>query len=713
MVAGINDALVDNGVVSWPNEAVGFEVCSKIAADLDGPDVLPEGGLSGESALLIGNRIKEASELLIANGYGQDPESALRTKQAAEMNFEDRAAMVAEACMSKAAAEASLTDVGPNTAESAAQTDQHAALDLKNRAMNKYLTGVGRTMFPSGGVIGQQMMAPERQSGPAISNSLTSLDKQANVSRREMAEYLAGLGLSPQQIAEQLGPEPRMDKLREGLGRAGGTIADYLGRIPTNPFAGAGGQGVLGGAKHIGGNLLRHPGTHAAALATALYGGNKLIKGLTADKADADAFMQAAADGGNAEMADYLASKQANEDMAAADLAEASDMTPGPTPGALQRAMMFLSGLKNRIPSFRPSPEAVAAASGLGEEGAPGMEVMAHLLDGVKTAEDAEAALQHVFELQVANEKTASVQLYEAVQEKVADEAAAAAQGAKEAPGALRQAGAAIMRNKLRTGAALAGTAAAFYGGKKYLDHRKAKREEAAKKEEESKAEEKAAALLEYLKQASEGEAAAKAVTDAGKEAPGAFRRAGEAVMRNKLRTGAALAGTAAAFYGGKKYLDHRKAKKEEAARQQEMSPKAASLLEYLKAAADGSLTDVGENTPESAALTDSVAELDMQNRSPNEYLMGVGKTRMSNKGQVYAVEDAGQDNPVQTHNLPTDETKSAELAYVNNFRKIAADLGPYLPATMSRDEKVAHLQTMLGLPPSERVQYVQALRAG
>jgi hypothetical protein len=180
MVSGINDALVDSGAVMWPNEQVGFEVCSKIAADLDGPDMLPDGGLAPDSALLIGGRLKEASDYLLQNGYVPTQESQYIAKVASEMNFADRAAGVASACMDKAAADASLTNVGPNTAESAAQTDQHAALDLRNRAINEYLAGVGHTRFPTGGIVGQQMVAPGRMMSPAFSNSLTSLDKQAD-----------------------------------------------------------------------------------------------------------------------------------------------------------------------------------------------------------------------------------------------------------------------------------------------------------------------------------------------------------------------------------------------------------------------------------------------------------------------------------------------------------------------------------------------------
>ncbi|MGA1354655.1 MAG: hypothetical protein ACO32I_07790, partial [Candidatus Limnocylindrus sp.] len=265
-------------------------------------------------------------------------------------------------------------------------------------------------------------------------------------------------------------------------------------------------------------------------------------------------------------------------------------------------------------------------------------------------------------------------------------------------------------------GTHLLGAAGLAYGGKKLYDKYKEDKEEGAKE----------AAYLEFLaeKYAAEGD---KNLSDKAKEMAGKVKEKALAYARSAKENpfakatrdkgvmevakavgkhpGTHLVGAAGLAYGGKKLYDKYKEDKED--------EKSAALLEYLKAAADGSLTDVGENTPESAAHSDSVAALDLKNRAVNEYLMGVGKTRMPNKGQVYAVEPADQDDPVHAHNLPTDETKSAELAYVNNFRKIAADLGPYLPATMSRDEKVAHLQTMLGLPPAERVEYVQALHAG
>lgn len=478
MVAGINDALVDRGLVSWPNEAVGFEVCSKLAEELDGPDMLPDGGLEAESAVMIGRSLKEAADTLQAEGYGPDEAAVERTKQAAAMDFESRAAMIAEACMTKAAEDASLTDVGPNTFESAVQTDQHAALDHKNRAANKYLMGVGRTAFPSGGVVGQQMMHPERQHGPSITNSLTALDKQAN---------------------EEMSAEDLQDDGEDDMHGAEGD------------------EGDMPGAEDV-------------------------------------------------------------------------------DPEELERTIMFLQALQHKgIDASHP--EAQVAAAGLSQDGEKGMEVMAHILDTMKTAEHGAAMLNEVIQVQDAHYKLASQNLVQAVDYVV-----------------------------------------------------------------------KTAAEMEESDNASEHASDEDEAEDEDEDAS-----------------------------------ERRKAKKE----------KEASLLAYLKAAAEGSLTDVDENSEESAAETDSVAELDMHNRAPNEYLTGVGKTRMPNKGQIYAVEHADQDSPVHTDNLPTNETKSAEFAYVNNFRKIASELGPYLPATMSRDEKVAHLQTLMGMPPNERSGYIKALRIG
>jgi hypothetical protein len=600
MVSGINDALVDSGIVSWPNENVGFEVCSKVAADLDGPEMLPEGGLAKESALLIGERLKQASDTLIANGYVADAGTVLRTKQAAAMDFGSRAAMMAEACMSKAAEEASLTSVGPNTAESAVQTDQHAALDQKNRATNKYLMGVGRTAFPNGGVVGQQMLAPGAPN-QAGRNSLTSLDKQAGmldaIKERYQAFKNRGAAAHQQELAQM--------------------------------------------AEHLADPASAHMYTPE-------------------DRASLEQYV-----------ASTLAPKQANEDMSAADLGgqmpegmPPEGMDAAASPGRLERAMAFLRAMKNKIPSFRPSPEAQVAAAGLGEAGTPGMEVMAHVLDTVKTASEAEDVLQQILHHQGEAGELASPELVEAIEHMMARDESPKA-------GVSKEAGVRDMASK---------------------------------------------AFKRVLPEVGSIQHARNILKDRGIDS----QMLALDLARKELGSNVAtLAGkgalTVGAAYGAKKLHD-RVGKKTEpasespAAKEEE---KAAALYAYLKAAAEGSLTDVGENTEESAAHTDSVAELDLKNRAANAYLAGVGNTKMPNKGQVYAVEPAPHHDAVHTDNLPTNETKSAELAYVNTFRKIASELGPYLPATMGREEKVAHLQTLMGLPPGERAGYLKALRAG
>jgi len=802
MVSGINDALVDRGVVSWPNESVGFEVCSKIAADLSGPDMLPDGGLAKESALLIGERIKEASDTLIAEGYGPDASAVLRTKQAAAMDFTDRAAWVAEACMSKAAEEASLTSVGPNTAESAVQTDQHAALDQKNRPTNKYLTGVGRTMFPSGGVVGQQMLAPGAPN-QAGRNSLTALDKQAAYKRAfsvtpsghaldaAMARQSARDSLNEQMAADAygdthpiLGVAQGSNPLRRGLRELSMRRDNYVagkheaGQNAYNPL---GGLLTPSGMGRYGGQAAAAPAaemetkqafslTSAGHELDAARARNMIdsLRGREQAYRDYDATNPHAArdsrekelDARRLEMqarglsydarkheagrnaynplggmltpsrlaeSGFLTDKQANEDMAAGDLGGAA----GEEPGRLERAMMFLRGLKNKLPGFRPSPEAQVAAAGLGEAGTPGMEVMAHVLDTVKTAADAEDVLQQILHHQGEAGELATPELVEAIEHMMAHGESPEAEETKEAafyeeclkiasdesaPPGLRErarklvtenAGKALeyaKNNKLRTAGGALATVGAAYGGKKLYDKLKNRGGQAEETKE--------AGVMSTLRNAAKlPETARRAYQMRGSTVEGQAHNAVQALKSSLKATGKVVGGaaaTAGAAYGAKKLHD-RMSRSEEPTEES----KEAALYAYLKAAAEGSLTDVGENTEESAAHTDSVAELDMKNRAPGAYLAGVGNTQMPNKGQVYAVEPAHQDSPVHTDNLPTNETKSAELAYVSNFRKIASELGPYLPATMDRDEKVAHLQALMGMPPSERSGYLKALRAG
>jgi hypothetical protein len=882
MVSGINDALVDRGVVAWPNEEVGFEVCSKVAAEISGPEMLPEGGLAGGSALLIGRRLKEASDNLAAYGYRPDPASQWRTKQASQMEFTDRAAILAEACMGKAAADASLTNVGTNTAESAVHTDQHAALDQRNRATNKYRVGVGRTAFPNGGVVGQQMVYP---GGPSQAghNSLTSLDKQAGMSDRARAMLIGG-----------------------GIGAAGGGIAGGMSdeeHSARNALLGAGLGGAMGAGAGYGVNeLLAH---RAAAAAPAAAMGNPDMKAESNSRADAyndynaklkqqnidrqlgspegqkfraaeeagafkdhaeNAALRAPKDPaamarreeleaqlreinalvasgqGSAATAfklknikEHLAKmgsfKWASEDMSAADLG-------GADPEEAEKTMMFLQAMKNK--GYDPGGEAQVAAAGLGQAGEPGLEVMAHIIENVKTASEADATFSQILRHQSQTGKLASAQLVNVVEylmqkqafsitdaghaldakrygragdfyhetnkdvldytdkepllshlngedqnrlltkllgqhmdysarehesghnaynpfgglltprdkEKGRKKESAMSDRARAMliGGGIGAAGGGIAggmsdeehsaRNAL-LGAGLGGAmgAGAGYGVNELLAHRAAAAAPAAamgnpdmKAESNSRAD----AYNDYnakLKQqnidrqlgspegqkfraAEEAGAFKDHAENAALRAPKdpaamARREELEAQLREINALVASGQGSAATAFKLKNIKEHLA----KMGSWNQMNKKTSSLLSYLKAAADGSLTDVGPNTEQSAAEHDQFAALDLKNRAANAYLRGVGNTGLSGGKQVFDISKVPGGEAVS--NSLTEGTKSAEVAYVNSFRKIASEMGPHLPATMGRDEKVAHLQTMLGLPPNERVGYLKALRAG
>lgn len=179
MVEGINAKLAEIGEVAWPNEKVASEVCYEISQRLDGPDFLPEGGLSKESAVMIANLIKEANVACIEDG-GVDDATArgyIAKSAAAARDLETLASDVAGNCMLKAAEDTLLHDAGDsgeNTLSAAAANgDPLAKLDLKNRPEGSYNAGRGNTAMPEDvGQVGQTMPHDGAPSMGAVSNSL-------------------------------------------------------------------------------------------------------------------------------------------------------------------------------------------------------------------------------------------------------------------------------------------------------------------------------------------------------------------------------------------------------------------------------------------------------------------------------------------------------------------------------------------------------------
>ena len=172
-------------------------------------------------------------------------------------------------------------------------------------------------------------------------------------------------------------------------------------------------------------------------------------------------------------------------------------------------------------------------------------------------------------------------------------------------------------------------------------------------------------------------------------------------LSKHKKGIGAAVVGAgalAAAGMGAKAMHDKKK-------------EKSAELLALLKSAANGSLTDVGPNTPGAAAKIDQTAKLDLENRSEDEHNVGQGKTKMPSPGQGYAQKQAPKAEEATVSNSLSAKS-AADKAYEEAFRKIAEEHAPNLPAAMSREQKVAALQQLLGLPPGEREGYVMSLYA-
>lgn len=132
------------------------------------------------------------------------------------------------------------------------------------------------------------------------------------------------------------------------------------------------------------------------------------------------------------------------------------------------------------------------------------------------------------------------------------------------------------------------------------------------------------------------------------------------------------------------------------------------------KLAAGGSLTGSKTNTPEDAAKHDQTAKLDQQNRSTNEYLVGVGNTKMPNKGQQLHVEhrsDQPGTKEKSPSTVPSKETKSAaDEAFMVIFRKTAEEVGPHLPTHLEDEAKIAHVRKMMGMTAQERAEYLASL---
>ena len=145
------------------------------------------------------------------------------------------------------------------------------------------------------------------------------------------------------------------------------------------------------------------------------------------------------------------------------------------------------------------------------------------------------------------------------------------------------------------------------------------------------------------------------------------------------------------------------------------MPPKQAAakvndILARVKAAGDGNLLgESAENTLANAAKHDAVAALDQKNRPEGKYNKGPGKTDLPEVGQGATQKKAPQTESTVSNSL--DAEKNAEAAYYAELEKVANQYAGSLPATFTREQKIAAIQHVMGLPPGARGSYIQSLQ--
>lgn len=140
---------------------------------------------------------------------------------------------------------------------------------------------------------------------------------------------------------------------------------------------------------------------------------------------------------------------------------------------------------------------------------------------------------------------------------------------------------------------------------------------------------------------------------------------------------------------------------------------KAASLNELIRKIASGTGSLVTgdnasqSNTPSNASQTSATAALDEKERPQGTYAKGeagVGQTEQKATGSaVVGAEQPHDKAPGKTDagsNSVTEQSKAA--AYVARFEETAREYLPRLPATLSDNEKVAAVKTIMGLDPQE-----------
>lgn len=427
------------------------------------------------------------------------------------------------------------------------------------------------------------------------------------------------------------------------------------------------------------------------------------------------------------EIRNYAASgslKIASEDMVASDLGgPAEGGEEGMDPSTWEKIKAWAMALKNKFPGMRPDQEQVvnAAGAGLAEDPQEGMQVMAHLLDNCKTAEELYSECVNVLQYQQQNNKLASDFTV-----KVASEAAAATntESKEEAVGRLKQLGEKVKKGLGTAGeyvrgkgtsawdwaskkenrgkaiggaAAVTGTLVGLDQARRYYNRRQAAKEEG--KETTASLTDKDVASLGVNPVVDQPLPASlyDRVTGAPRAVGGWLTEDGHRLKRMGGSAAAALA-LAAALEGGRRYMNSRGEEEVSPELMAPGTPDEAKAAAYLKAAAEGSIMAQGGNSLAAAASVDTVAELDKKNRAAGAYSVRQGATSFPEGKQEYAMKSA--------HDLTPEEVE-----YVNGVAKIAEVYGSQIPQRLTESEKTACFQELYAMVPSQRPAFIQSLR--
>lgn len=695
-VRGINDALVDSGYLGWPNEKVGHDVSDQIAEKLaasygEGADVLPQGGLDDERHRGVIHELKTASDRLAASGHAPDP----RLKVASVgMPLGERAAKVAAEAMDKIAS-GSLSDVGQNTPEEAAAHDQMAALDLQNRPQGKYQVPMGQSDMPDGPANAREMPHPEGPSTTvSIANSLTEHSQKAAAQK---LAFGGGTYSLPTPTGRQMAMVGGAAALTAGAaalyqhfksqGVDDDTAAQLAQHMDAEQGGGDPGQGGMD-AGQGGQESGFDPAQFGQKMSSVIeYGLSRLPPQQRA------AAVKIASEGSYGEKIDvrnYLmkvALMSPNINAGAKALIEGGHalehMNVRPAIGAARQSMS----------TARKVGVGVAGATALAGAAAAGR---ASKSDAPKTASLADIAMG-----KVANDGMAVQDLL------------AGGSGLPEAPPAVDAAPS--YADRLR--AMVAGLRGRFGGaGPQSMDAAASTAALAGHPE----GMEVMAHICENAKTAAEADAMLCAVLG---DNPGIAKMASYeavAVVHNAFTTKEAfsLFGKKKEKKDGEIATSTTQDGESPATNEHETPPKmeGKTAMERLKAAAAGSLTNVGKNTETSAAETDDFAKLDLKNRGEGAYKVQQGGSAMPDNVPGGKTQKHVVPNGVEMKNPNTLPAKTAtdlsddELAYIENFQKTASEYGPYLPMTMSQAEKLAEVRTLMAMPPSQRSAHVRSL---